>query len=234
MPNPAAQARLRAAALMPNLHTLLRRRFPQALWQGDPGRREIALTFDDGPHPRDTPCLLEVLAKHDIKATFFSVGSQVELHSDLTRAVATAGHQIGIHGYRHRAFLLERPAALHSQLAFTQQLIATAVQRTPATIRDVRPPFGIFTPATLRRLISWGYRPVMWSLVPLHWLQPAETTIRQVTRQVRAGSLLVLHERLPGPPVAALADSIVARLKAADFQFATVEEMWRAQPAYAG
>jgi hypothetical protein len=67
----------------------------------------------------------------------------------------------------------------------------------------------------------------MWSLVPFHWLQPAQPTIVQVTHLIRTGSVLVLHEGLGGPSVAELTDVIVTRLKAAGYQFVSVEQMWR-------
>jgi peptidoglycan/xylan/chitin deacetylase (PgdA/CDA1 family) len=111
------------------LHVLLRRHFPQALWNGPGDHRAIALTFDDGPHPQDTPRLLELLARQQVRATFFQVGKQVAEYPDLVRQVAEAGHQIGMHGYRHRAFPLESAAILRGHLAHTQFLIAQACQR---------------------------------------------------------------------------------------------------------
>ena len=87
--------------------------------------------------------------------------------------------------------------------------------RDAAAIRDVRPPYGLYTPAVLQALAAWGYRPVMWSVVPFHWLQPAAPSIAQATGSARPGSVLVLHESLAGPPVAELSDAIIPRLKAA-------------------
>jgi peptidoglycan/xylan/chitin deacetylase (PgdA/CDA1 family) len=207
------------------IHALLRRRFPQALWSGQSDRREIALTFDDGPHPEDTPRLLELLARHQVPATFFQLGKQVEKFPELVWQVAEAGHQIGMHGYRHRAFPLEPYALLRGHLAHTQILIAQACQCEPEKINLVRPPYGLFLPSTLQALVKWGYRPVMWSVAPFHWLQPAQATIRQTQQQVTNGSLLVLHEGLAGPPVSTFIEPILVNLKAADFQFVTVEQM---------
>ena len=206
---------------------VLRRWFPDALWAGQPATPLIALTFDDGPHRRDTPQLLEVLARQQITATFFHVGAHVEGWPDGVRAVAAAGHQLAIHGYNHRPFPLEAPAVLRSHLDHTQQLLATLSERDSAAIRDVRPPYGLFTPATLAAVTAWGYRAVMWSLVPFHWHQPAQPTIAEVTHLIRTGSVLVLHEGLGGPPIDQLTDAIVNRLKAAGYQFISVEQMWR-------
>lgn len=227
--SPLDQFRLNSMILMmPKLHTWLSQQFPQALWAGNPHRREIALTFDDGPHPHDTPRLLDLLAKHEVTATFFHLGRRVETFPHLVGDVAAAGHQIGLHGYRHYPFPLELPQRLHRQLDRTRLLMGAACNCDPATLRDVRPPYGLFTPGILDRLIDWGYRPVLWSLVPFHWQQPAEVTLEQINRQAKAGSLLVLHEGLSGPPIAMLAGTIISRLKAANFRFVTVSQMWQA------
>lgn len=210
---------------------LLQKHFPHALWAGQPATSQVALTFDDGPDPQDTLQLLAVLARQQITATFFHLGEQIERWPEGVRAVAAAGHQLAIHGYRHRPFPLEAPAALRGQLAHTQQLLAALSARDPATVRDVRPPYGLYTPATLASLTAWGYRAVMWSLVPFHWLQPAQPTIDQTMRMIRSGSVLVLHERLGGPPVAQLTDVLVTRLKAAGYHFVSIEQMWRSHLA---
>jgi peptidoglycan/xylan/chitin deacetylase (PgdA/CDA1 family) len=219
------QMYLGPSILQDSLHALLRRHFPQALWNGHSDRRQIALTFDDGPHPQDTPKLLELLARQQVRATFFQVGKQVAEYPELVRQVAEAGHQIGMHGYRHRAFPLESAAILHTHLVHTQFLIAQACQREASTINMVRPPYGLFLPSTLQLLGRWGFRPVMWSVAPFHWLQSAQATIRQTQRQVTNGSLLVLHEGLAGPSVLTFTEPIIVNLKASGFQFVTVNEM---------
>src|SRR5437763_594870 len=76
----------------------------------------IALTFDDGPHLRGTPAVLDVLAHHDAPATFFLVGEQVEREPALAAEIAAAGHEIGIHGYRHTLLLRRSPRAVHDDL----------------------------------------------------------------------------------------------------------------------
>jgi peptidoglycan/xylan/chitin deacetylase (PgdA/CDA1 family) len=217
----SARSRLSALA-----SAMLRQRFPAALWEGRTAERVVALTYDDGPDERDTLPVLDVLARHGVTATFFQIGERAERLPDLTRAVADAGHQVAIHGYRHRAFPLELSAALRAQLAHTRRLLGEVTGRGEEAIRDVRPPFGVYTPAVLSALCAWGYRPVMWSVVPFHWLQPPAPSIAQATRGARPGSLLVLHESLAGPPVAELSDAIIPRLKAAGFRFISVDAMW--------
>src|SRR5688572_26509588 len=89
------------------LDKTLRASFPKALWQGNPQRREIALTFDDGPHPSATPDLLALLDLYQVRATFFHVGQHAAGAPHLVQQVLAAGHQIGLHGYKHHSFLLK-------------------------------------------------------------------------------------------------------------------------------
>jgi peptidoglycan/xylan/chitin deacetylase (PgdA/CDA1 family) len=212
--------------LYPLAHRYLSRRFPQALWAGSSTQPNIALTFDDGPHRKDTGQLLEVLARHKVPATFFFLGNRLLSHREVVHRVYRQGHQIALHGYHHRPFPLEKATTLETHLQQTQGLLVEICQAQATAFRDVRPPYGWFTPATLRRLERWGYRPVMWSVVPPHWLQEAPTTIGEVTRQTRNGTILILHEDKTGPTVASLADEIITRLTALNFHFVTIEQLW--------
>jgi peptidoglycan/xylan/chitin deacetylase (PgdA/CDA1 family) len=213
--------------LLPWLHPRLARRHPSALWRGDPGRRQIALTFDDGPTERDTPALMRVLERHRVCATFFFVGERLERApgrqaSDLRRA----GHQAALHGYRHRPFPLLGSEALRRELNRVRDLVAERCEVTPDAIRDVRPPFGLLTAGQLSRFTGWGYRAVMWTHVPPHWAQPAERTVAELVRDTTPGDLIVLHEgRTDGPPPAPIVDALVPRLLERGFEFVRVEEM---------
>ncbi len=200
-------------------------RFPLIFCAGDPHSRQIALTYDDGPHPSDTPALLEVLARHGVTATFSWLGEKIEQHPALVAEAAAAGHQLMIHGYRHRSFLLEREDALHSMLDTTRDLIARHAGRDPALISSVRPPFGHLSQKIMLNLVQWGYQPVLCSIMPVHWMQPAKLSIRQVVAQVEGGSLIVLHEALTGPPVAQLTDAILSRLAAKNWEYVTVNAL---------
>ena len=202
------------------------KRYPSILWQGDGSRREIALTFDDGPHPKDTPQVLEVLARHEVRATFFLVGKYVEQFPNLVRQIHQNGHRLGIHCYRHLPFPLENPSTLRAQLERTRNAIAEACGISSETIRHIRPPYGAFTARTLSLLEGWGYRLVMWNSIPPHWMQPLSWTIQQVITDAIPGSIIVLHDgHGHGTRVAEIVDSIVPKLRAMDLRFVTMEEM---------
>ncbi len=210
-------------------HRRLQRGLPGALWIGDPTERAIALTFDDGPWPRDTGDLLDVLARHETPATFFNIGLHAHKYPDLVQAVAQAGHRQGLHGYYHRPFPLLTAHQLETHLARARLVMAEAVGGSPEAFVYVRPPFGWFTPGLLRRLSEWEYRTVMWTVVPTHWLQPEQKTYTDVMRQISPGAILVLHESLPGPSIARVTDELLRRLKDDGYRFVTVDEMWVTQ-----
>lgn len=220
------------APLYPLIHRLLKPTFPTCLWTGKPGCKLIALTFDDGPHPLHTQPLLEVLAQHQVTASFFWIGVCVERFPDVARSVWQAGHWIGLHGYQHHSFPLLSATELQQSLQRTQAAIAQACQLDLAMVqqqvRDVRPPNGVFTPQTLTLLQRWGYRPVMWSVVPEDWVRPGvAVTTQRVLSQTQDGSVIVLHDgHHGGEDVAAVAAQVIPALLKEGYQFVSIEDLW--------
>lgn len=160
------------APFIPLMYRILQPTFPSCLWSGNPNSKAIALTFDDGPHPHYTPQLLEVLDHYSICASFFCLGACVERSKAIAKTIHQQGHWIGNHGYDHRSFPWLTTAELKQSLQATDRAIASACCLPNQSIRDVRPPNGLFTPHTLNLLHQWGYRPVMWSVVPEDWVRP--------------------------------------------------------------
>lgn len=218
-----------AADLIPYLYRFLKKRQPECLWEGDRSQPAVALTFDDGPHPIHTPPLLEVLDQHQVKATFFWLGAWVERYPDIARAVYDQGHWLGLHGYEHRAFIGQSAQSIRHSLEQTQAAIAQACAISPTQIIDVRPPYGICSNQTIQNLHHWGYRSVMWSVVPIDWTEPGVSTVAQrVHQQTRGGDIIVLHDGASGgASVARATHRILPILLADGFTFVTISEMWR-------
>ena len=201
-------------------------RFPTTLWHGDESRREIALTFDDGPHQRDTPGVLDVLAKHDVRATFFLIGRDVERIPHLVQGIHERGHQIGIHCYHHLPFPWEDQQTLRSQLDVTRSAIASLCSSPLESIRDVRPPYGLFNSKLLPKFAEWDYRLVMWSCIPPHFMQPVGWSIDQIMEAAMPGLILVLHDgHGHGTLAVQILESILPRMKAEGYEFVTIEQM---------
>jgi peptidoglycan/xylan/chitin deacetylase (PgdA/CDA1 family) len=217
------------APAYPLLYRALKPLFPNCLWSGDSTCRTIALTFDDGPHPRYTPQLLETLDRHSVIASFFWLGACVQRSPTVARAVYEQGHWLGLHGYDHRSFPLLSASALKQTLTQTQAEIAQTCQLPPASVRDVRPPNGLFTPHTLALLQQWQYRSVMWSVVPEDWVRPGITTVVQrILQQVENGSIIVLHDGYHGGiDVANTVAQLIPLLLAQNYRFVTIDQLWQ-------
>ncbi|MGL5081452.1 MAG: polysaccharide deacetylase family protein [Microcoleaceae cyanobacterium] len=216
------------APIFPLLYPILKTAFPACLWTGDPKQSEIALTFDDGPHPQYTLELLEVLEKHQIRGSFFWLGVCIERYPIIAQTVYQQGHWIGLHGYDHQSFPCLNIAQLKHDLARTQTMIAQTCGLSPTRLRDVRPPNGLFTPQTLKLLDQWQYRAVMWSVVPEDWVLPGvNTVVNRVIQQTQNGSMIVLHDGYYGGlDVAKSTDKIIAQLLDKGYRFVTVDRLW--------
>ncbi|KAM3094327.1 polysaccharide deacetylase family protein [Phormidesmis sp. 146-35] len=216
------------APLYPLIHRVLKPRFPDCLWAGCQETPKIALTFDDGPYPQHTSALLEVLQRHQISASFFCLGVCVDRAPHLAQAIYEEGHWLGLHGYDHRSFAAMQPSELKQELEKTQRAITQACQISSGKLIDVRPPNGLFTPKTIRLLTEWGYRPVMWSVVPEDWVHPGVlTVVQRVLTQVQNGSVIVLHDGyFGGRDVAKTVDRLIPALREQGYQFATINDLW--------
>jgi peptidoglycan/xylan/chitin deacetylase (PgdA/CDA1 family) len=159
---------------------------------------QIALTFDDGPNPAWTPRLLDILAEHKIRATFFMVGKFARSEPELTCRVARAGHLIGNHTWSHLNLARTRAADVLDQLTRTNDQLAQIIG---ARIRYFRPPFGGRRPYVLKLARQLELIPVMWNAMTDDWKQPsadkiATSLMRKIDRNHRRGyaANIVLHD----------------------------------------
>jgi peptidoglycan/xylan/chitin deacetylase (PgdA/CDA1 family) len=157
------------------------------------GEDVIVLTFDDGPHPRATPAVLELLAKAAAPAVFFLVGEQVERRPLLAAEIAAAGHEVALHCYRHRSLLRLTPRAVKEDLARAESVIGEATGKAP---RFYRPPYGILTPAALVHANRRGWETYLWSRDGRDWngSATAASVARRLTHELAPGEVLLLHD----------------------------------------
>ena len=187
-------------------------------------RMEIALSFDDGPHPRLTPVILKILEEYGIKATFFMVGENVGYYPAAARAVAEAGHEIGNHTFSHRKFGRLEEEELRREILSCEEAIASV---SDSPVRFIRPPEGQMSD-TMRRVIGASdYRVILWDVDTRDWAHtpPAEIT-RHILDTVRAGDIILMHDFIgyDSPTPEALRVVIPALLERG-FHFVTVGEL---------
>jgi peptidoglycan/xylan/chitin deacetylase (PgdA/CDA1 family) len=152
----------------------------------------VALTFDDGPSPEWTPQLLEILDRHNAKATFFIVGEMAQCHPELVEQIARAGHCIGNHSWNHPSFPLINLREKCSQIKKFEQTI-----KTHNHARLFRPPYGDLD-WTTRILLLWlGYKVITWNVVAGDWEdQSAECILKNLSKYTKPGSIVLLHDQL--------------------------------------
>lgn len=157
-------------------------------------RNEIALTFDDGPDPDVTPRVLDLLDRHDARASFFCIGERIAAHPDLVREIAQRGHSVENHSATHPlGFGFYGPNALKAELESTQAQIAALVGQAP---RFFRAPFGIRSPMLEPVLARAGLQLVSWTR---RGIDTVDRNPRQVESRLAAGlaagDILLLHDR---------------------------------------
>jgi peptidoglycan/xylan/chitin deacetylase (PgdA/CDA1 family) len=191
--------------------------------RGAHGRRMIALTFDDGPHPESTPELLAVLRTHHVKATFFVVGAMARRYPSLLRAIAADGHEIANHTYRHTNLL--RKGISPEEIACELKACGGAVREiTGKAPQYFRPPGGNYDDQVLKLARACGYTTVLWTYNPADFSEPGEDKIvRRVTWHAVNGGVYLLHDGYR-QTVGSL-PQIIEDLRARGFEFGTVSQV---------
>ena len=208
---------------------------PTGQWYGrtftglKPGARQLGLTYDDGPNDPHTLRLLEVLARHNVKATFFVIGRYLKQRPDIARELVRAGHIVGNHTFSHPNLIFASARQTAMQLRDCEQALTDAVGEHS---RLFRPPFGGRRPATLKIARALGLEPVMWNVTGWDWKgKPTEYVEQKVRRQIRGGDVVLLHDGSHAAFGADRSQTVVAterlitRYKSEGYEFVTIPEM---------
>jgi peptidoglycan-N-acetylglucosamine deacetylase len=211
--------------------------FGRTILAGD-NAQEIALTYDDGPNDPYTLRLLEILARHNVRATFFLIGRFVRERPDIVRQIRAAGHLVGNHTMTHPVLLLRSPKRVREELAACNSAIEDAIGEP---VRFFRPPHGARRPDVLRTASELGLAPVMWNVMGYDWTAPPpEKILRHIERKVimnrrwKKGSNILLHDGGQahigmdrGPTIEATRTLLDAWTQG-EYRFVTVER-WKEQ-----
>ncbi|MEG4506395.1 polysaccharide deacetylase family protein [Microcoleus sp. F6_B4] len=192
----------------------------------DSKHKAIALTFDDGPWPKTTTQILDILKENNIKATFFWVGKYLQNSPEIGKQVAAAGHAIGNHTWSHE------------YLQYNEDGAAREIDRTSSLIEDLtgiqtsmfRPPGGILNNGLTAYAQKKNYAVVMWSADSFDWRTLTESLIDNVMRQANSGGIVLMHDGggNRARTVKALPE-IIARLRKEGYIFVTVPELLQMQ-----
>lgn len=163
------------------------------VWRMPKADGELALTFDDGPHPEHTPAMLDELARAGVHATFFVVGREVEKYPELARRIVAEGHGIGGHSHDHTVITTLAPRALVDDLAHCRRVIREATGRDTGLFR---PPKGEVSLASIRTICRAGYTMVHWTRTYSDYRQDGhEALIRRIDAfPPIAGDILLFHD----------------------------------------
>jgi peptidoglycan-N-acetylglucosamine deacetylase len=199
-----------------------------------PGNRQLALTYDDGPNDPHTLRLLEVLARHEVHATFFLIGRFVQKRPDIVRDIVKAGHIVGNHTFTHPLLIFKSKAEIRKEIVDCGSALRDAIGEafTGKAANLFRPPFGGRRPAVLRIARELALEPVLWNVSGHDWKAPTALAIeRKVADQIRGGEVILLHDGAHqqmgadrGQTVIAT-DHMITRYKSQGYEFVTIPRM---------
>ena len=185
---------------------------------------KIALTFDDGPHPRNTPKILDILAGYGIKATFFEVGENVELYPEVSRRVVAEGHEIGNHTYSHPHLTKIDYCSLSCEVERCEKVITETTGVKPTLFR---PPEGVVDANVRKVAENEGYSIIVWTVDTRDWAgTPTDKIVDTVLREISPGDIILMHDYTSGKcnTIPALR-RIIPALRDMGYEFVTVGEL---------
>lgn len=196
-------------------------------YHGSASRKEVALTFDDGPDNFYTPRILDILRRNGVHGTFFMVGKEVRLFPAMAQRIVKEGHAIGNHSWDHPRLTTISIAQIDQEVRSTESEIQRITGRKPDLFR---PPYGLAGPRELTELKKLRYRVIDWTVDTRDWAgTPAPTILDNVQKEIRPGAIILEH-CLAGKPgelngtLEAL-PKIINRYKSQGYKFVTVDTL---------
>ena len=187
-------------------------------------KKKIALTFDDGPHPKNTPKILSILEENGVKATFFVIGVNAKNYPEALSLVSEKGHEIGNHTYSHG---IVRGKPLKSVAREVIDAEDEIKNQTGISTNLLRPPCGLYDDTTVSFAQENGYKIVLWNIDTLDWAHSSVSDIvSTVTGGVKGGDIILFHDYISGENNTFEAlKQIIPMLKSRGYEFVTVSEL---------
>ncbi|MFI3210658.1 MAG: polysaccharide deacetylase family protein [Peptostreptococcaceae bacterium] len=162
---------------------------------GNKNRKSVALTFDDGPHPKETLEILDILKKYDIKATFFVTGKHVNWYREPLLRAIEEGHEIANHTFSHSNIGELSSSQIEEELLKCEDALKEIGAKKPTLFR---PPFGNYNKDTLECIaIKYGYKIILWATTfdVMDWKNPSASEIAQtIINESQNGDIILLHD----------------------------------------
>jgi peptidoglycan/xylan/chitin deacetylase (PgdA/CDA1 family) len=189
--------------------TVVKKMFPNYIWDIVTSEKIIYLTFDDGPTPKITDWTLDVLKQYNAKATFFCIGNNIEQHPEIFQNILTEGHSISNHTQHHIKGWKTKAKDYLENVQLCESVLKTQIsnsnfQNNKSQIVNhhslvtnlFRPPYGQITPKQGKKLISLGYKIIMWDVLSFDWEKeiPQEICLNNVISNTTKGSIIVFHD----------------------------------------
>lgn len=188
------------------------------------GEMKIALTFDDGPHPKTTPKILDILSKYGIHATFFEIGENIGYYTDVSRRVLREGHEIGNHTFSHPSLTGKNGCDLTGEMVKCDQTIYNLLGYKTNLFR---PPEGVLDNNIRAAANDMGYRVILWSVDTRDWAKtPANQIVSGILDSVQPGSIILMHDYTgKGCHTVEALDAVIPKLLDRGYSIVTVSEL---------
>lgn len=191
---------------------------------GAPGTKTLALTFDDSPDENVTALVLDLLARYEVKASFFMIGSpMVECNATVVRRTYREGHLILNHSFTHPRLTALSTDQIAQELDEAAQRIHHITEHYPLL---VRPPYGSLDPHVVETINAMGFTTVLWSLDSLDWaIREKNAIVANVTANVRDGDIILMHSGRSNHATVEALGEIIETLRARGYRFVRLDEM---------
>lgn len=185
-------------------------------------KKEVALTFDDGPVEKNTSLILDVLKQNNVPAAFFCIGKRMSENPSLTKRINDEGHLLGNHSYSHHFFFdLFSKKAMLNELKETNRIAEGIMNKK---LRLFRPPYGVTTPVLAKAISEGGYLPVGWSLRSMDTTTKDKTKlVNKISNNIKPGDVILLHDsaKVTGESLQTIIDSVCKK----GFKFVRLDQL---------
>ena len=187
-------------------------------------QNKIAITFDDGPHPRKTKEILDILEKYNVKSTFFVIGVNVKNYPESVDLIASKGHEIGNHTFSHSILKSKSINDIKRELFETEKILE---EHNIPKIELLRPPCGLYDGNLLKVAKDMEYKIVLWTIDTEDWAhKPSKEIVSNIIKNLHGGDIILFHDYTSGINNTAVAlDTIIPELLGRGYELVTVSEL---------